>query len=81
MGWTDPADFKRRNDEFFAHYKAGTLDIHDYVRFATEAIREQGAIKSEAAHARFMAEVVQKAITKHRPWRWFASTSWPVTRW
>ncbi|MEO7954066.1 MAG: HAD-IB family hydrolase [Polaromonas sp.] len=64
MGWCDATEFKRRNAEFFAQYRAGTLDVHDYVRFATQAIREQGAIKSIAAHARFMSEVVQKAMTK-----------------
>lgn len=63
LGWCDSTEFKRRNAEFFEHYRAGTLDIHDYVRFATQAIREQGASNSAAAHARFMREVVQKAIT------------------
>jgi HAD superfamily hydrolase (TIGR01490 family) len=62
IGWTDPADFNRRNDEFFAHYKAGTLDIHEYVRFSTAAVRRQGAVNSEAAHAEFMRVVVQPAI-------------------
>ena len=62
LGWCDATDFKRRNAEFFAHYQAGTLDIHDYVRFATQAIRTQGATKSIAAHARFMRDVVQKDI-------------------
>ena len=62
IGWTDPVDFSRRNDEFFAHYQAGTLDIHDYVRFATTAVRHQGAINSEAAHADFMRTVVLPAI-------------------
>lgn len=62
IGWTDPVDFQRRNDEFYAHYKAGTLDIHDYVRFATLAMRRQGALPSRAAHARFMDTVVQPAI-------------------
>ncbi len=62
IGWTDPVEFARKNDEFFAHYKAGTLDIHDYVRFATEAIRIQGAINSEAAHACFMTDVALPAI-------------------
>lgn len=64
LGWCDATQFKRRNAQFFAQYRAGTLNVHDYVRFATQAIREQGAIKSEAAHARFMRDVVQKAITK-----------------
>lgn len=62
IGWTDPVDFNRRNDEFYAHYKAGTLDIHDYVRFATDAVRRQGAIKAEAAHAEFMRSVIEPAI-------------------
>ena len=62
LGWTDPVDFSRRNDEFFAHYKAGTLDIHAYVRFATAAMRRQGAINSEAAHDHFMRTVVQPVI-------------------
>ena len=62
LGWCDGTEFKRRNDEFFAHYRAGTLDIHAYVRFATQAIREQGTIKSIAAHDRFMREIFQKRM-------------------
>lgn len=56
IGWTDPVEFKRRNDEFYAHYVAGTLDVHDYVRFATEAIRLRGAAQYEQAYARFLRE-------------------------
>jgi HAD superfamily hydrolase (TIGR01490 family) len=62
IGWTDPVDFNRRNDEFFAHYRAGTLDIGEYVRFATAAIRRHGASSSEAAHEHFMATVIQPVI-------------------
>jgi HAD superfamily hydrolase (TIGR01490 family) len=62
IGWTDPLEFARRNDEFFAQYKAGTLDIHDYMRFATDAVRRQGAANSAAAHAQFMATVVEPAL-------------------
>jgi HAD superfamily hydrolase (TIGR01490 family) len=62
IGWNDPVAFGQKNDEFYAHYQAGTLDIHDYVRFATEAARRQGAINSEAAHKRFMGEVAIPAI-------------------
>lgn len=58
IGWTDAASFKRRNDEFYEHYKAGTLDIRDYVRFATEAVRERGADAAGEAHVRFMRDVV-----------------------
>lgn len=62
LGWCDSTDFKRRNTEFFDQYRSGTLDIHDYIRFATQAIREQGAAKSIAAHDRFMRTVVLKDI-------------------
>jgi len=62
LGWNDAAEFSRRNDAYYAQYQAGTLDIHDYVRFATAAICQKGAIKSEAAHAQFMSAVVQKVI-------------------
>ncbi|MEY4585324.1 MAG: hypothetical protein RJB10_1821, partial [Pseudomonadota bacterium] len=62
IGWTDPVEFKKRNDEFFAQYKKGELKISEYVRFATQAIKDQGAAKSIAAHADFMRDVIQKAI-------------------
>jgi HAD superfamily hydrolase (TIGR01490 family) len=62
IGWTDPVIFKQRNDEFYEHYKAGTLDIHDYVRFATEAVRLRGPAEARAAHARFMESVIVPAI-------------------
>ena len=62
LGWCDGQEFQRRNAEFFAQYQAGTLDIHDYVRFATQAIRDQGAANSIAAHVRFMRDIVQKDI-------------------
>lgn len=62
LGWTDPVEFKRRNDAFFEHYRAGTLDIHDYVRFATEAVRLQGPEKAAQAHAQFMQAVIAPAI-------------------
>lgn len=62
IGWTDPVVFKRRNDQFYEDYQAGTLDVHDYVRFATEAIRLRGAAESAAAHGRFMEAVIAPAI-------------------
>ena len=62
IGWTDPVEFKRRNDEFYRHYVAGTLDVHEYVRFATDAVRKQGPRAAEEAHRRFMAEVIAPEI-------------------
>ena len=63
LGWTDSVEFRRMNDAFYADYKAGTLDIHAYCRFATAALCKQGATKSIASHADYMRAVVQKGIT------------------
>ncbi len=62
QGWVDPLTFTARNDAFYAQYQAGELDIHAYVRFATEAIRQQGAAVSIAARQTFMGSVVLPAI-------------------
>jgi HAD superfamily hydrolase (TIGR01490 family) len=62
IGWTDPVVFKRRNDEHFQHYLAGTLDIHDYVRFAVEAMRVRGEAAYYEARERYMREVIRPAM-------------------
>ncbi len=62
IGWVEPESFNKRNDEFYEHYKAGTLDINDYVRFATDAVRMQGAQSAAMAHAQFMSEVIEPAL-------------------
>lgn len=62
LGWCDASEFKRRNAEYFEHYRAGTLDIHEYIRFATEAIRSRGPQQAAQAHARFMDEVIRPAL-------------------
>lgn len=62
IGWNDPVEFARRNAEFFAHYQAGTLDVHDYVRFAIDAVRLRGPEAAAQAHAQFMREVIAPAI-------------------
>ena len=50
LGWTDAEEFTRKNDGFYADYQAGTLDIHDYVRVATEAFCIRTRAEAEAAH-------------------------------
>jgi len=62
LGWVDEAEFRRRNDAFFAQYQAGSLDIHAYIGFATESLRVRSAAELAAAHARFMAEVVRPDV-------------------
>jgi HAD superfamily hydrolase (TIGR01490 family) len=63
IGWTDSVVFKARNDQFYADYQAGILDIHDYVRFATEAVRLRGPEAAAQAHAKFMEEIILPQVT------------------
>jgi HAD superfamily hydrolase (TIGR01490 family) len=63
LGWTEGEAFRRANDAFYADYQAGTLDINAYVRFTMDAARQRGRRAADAAHARFMREVIEPAIT------------------
>jgi HAD superfamily hydrolase (TIGR01490 family) len=62
LGWRDAQTHSRANDAFYEQYKAGTLDIAAYVRFATSAAREHGQAKADQAHVRFMEEVIRPAM-------------------
>ena len=62
MGWTDAEKFAQRNDAFYRQYQQGELDIHAYVQFATQAVREHGLEASHQAHQSFMREVIVPAI-------------------
>ncbi len=62
LGWTDGAEFRHRNDAFYAQYKDGELDILEYLAFATQAIRRQGMRRAEAARAVFMRRIIEPAI-------------------
>ncbi len=62
IGWVDPVTFKAKNDQFFADYQAGNLNIHDYVKFATEAVRLKGPALAAQAHLQFMQEVILPCI-------------------
>jgi HAD superfamily hydrolase (TIGR01490 family) len=58
LGWVDEAEFRRRNDAFYAQYKAGLLDIAAYIAFATAPLQVRDAATLAAAQARFMREVI-----------------------
>ena len=45
LGWRDGDAFRRANETFFAQYRNGTLNIHDYVRFATTDFKNQSSLK------------------------------------
>jgi HAD superfamily hydrolase (TIGR01490 family) len=61
-GWVDARQFKRRNDDFYADYLAGTLDVAAYIDFATEAWRSRPTQEALALRERFVNEVMQPAL-------------------
>lgn len=58
LGWVDAETFRRGNEAFYAQYRAGALDIHAYIAFATEPLRRRSPAELDQAHHRFMAEVI-----------------------
>ena len=62
LGWVDETAFRRRNDEFFALYQAGSLDIHAYIAFATEPLRVRDVAELARAQQQFMDEVITPAL-------------------
>lgn len=62
VGWVDGAVWGAKNDEFFAQYNAGTLDLAEYIDFATSAWRSRPLAEALAMRERFMAEVMRPAL-------------------
>ncbi|MBX3621191.1 MAG: HAD-IB family hydrolase [Rhizobacter sp.] len=61
-GWVDADAYARQNDAFYEQYKAGTLDIHAYIDFATAPWRQRPASELDDAQARFMREVIAPVL-------------------
>ncbi len=62
VGWADVTAWGARNDEFFAQYNAGTLDLAEYIAFATSAWRSRPLDEALAMRDRFMAEVMAPSL-------------------
>ncbi len=63
IGWADGDTWRRRNDEFYATYVAGALDVHAYVDFATSVWRGRAPQEQAEVHARYMREVIAPMLT------------------
>ena len=60
--WSDAAEYRRRNDDFYEQYKAERLDIAAYVDFCTAPWRHRSAAELAAAQQRFVDEVARPAV-------------------
>lgn len=57
-GIVDTQAHRARNDEFYAQYKAGTLDIYEFLSFQLAPLAAHPRAQLEAWHAEFMRDVV-----------------------
>ena len=58
-GLIDTAGFAEKNNQFYADYKAGSLDIDAYLRFALGPLKGQPRTVLDAWHKGFMRTVIQ----------------------
>jgi len=54
----DAVDYAQKNDQFYADYKLGKLDIDAFLRFALKPLSEHPRAKLQQWHDAFMAEVI-----------------------
>lgn len=62
-GAVERASYESRNDAFYAQYLAGTLDIHEFLRFALEPLARRSRAELDAWHREFMARKILPMIT------------------
>ena len=62
IGAIDGDEHSRRNDEYLRQYKAGTLDIFEFLEFQLAPLAAHSREQLDRWHARYMAEVIRPAI-------------------
>jgi len=62
QGVLDRGHYESRNDEFFRQYKAGTLDIREFLAFQLAPLAAHDRAQLDRWHARFMAEKIMPMI-------------------
>ncbi|MEZ5651796.1 MAG: HAD family hydrolase [Burkholderiaceae bacterium] len=59
IGVIDGAEHNRRNDEFFAQYKAGTLIIEEFLSFQLAPLAAHTRAELDALHARYLDRMIR----------------------
>jgi HAD superfamily hydrolase (TIGR01490 family) len=63
LGVLDGDDYERENNRFYEHYKAGSLDINEFLQFQLAPLAAHPRDTLERWHAQFMAEVITPTIS------------------
>lgn len=62
IGWADGNAFRRGNDQYYAQYLAGRLDLDEYIDFSTAPWRHRHPDEQRAVQQRFLDEVVRPVL-------------------
>ncbi|MBL0123369.1 MAG: HAD family hydrolase [Betaproteobacteria bacterium] len=62
-GVVDGDVFKKKNDEFWAQYKAGTLNVHEYLAFALSMLAGKTPEELKPLHDGYMAKKIEPMVT------------------
>lgn len=70
----DPSHYRKQNDYFYEQYKAGMLDIHEYLAFVLKPLKENPldtmlSLREEFVEERIKPLITQKArnlVAKHK---------------
>lgn len=63
-GLVDPEVHQRRNDHFYEQYKAGSLDIHEYLEFAMRPLTEYDADHMHAERDIFLNDRIEPLVSQ-----------------
>lgn len=58
-GLVDPVLFKQANDRFYEQYKAGTLNIREYLEFSLTPLTQHSMEFLQQLHQEFLAQVIE----------------------
>ncbi len=61
-GIVDEAAYRAANDRFFEQYKAGTMDINEFLEFALKPLTEHSRVQLDQWHSEFMSAVIEPII-------------------
>jgi len=62
QGIVDSKHYAQENQRFYDEYKAGTLDIFEFLNFSLQPLREHSREQLNTLHQRFMAEKIDQIM-------------------
>lgn len=62
QGLVDGAHYERENQRFYGQYQAGTLDIHEFLRFALAPLAQHDLATLQTWRARYLQEKIEPIV-------------------